>query len=388
MKNYAQNFGYFLPTKLLYGIDTIKSKLADEIKVLNTDKVTIVTDKGVIGAGLLSGVEETLKEKGIAYNIFDGVEPNPSTDTCYACFELAKVNCSGAFIAVGGGSPMDVAKSAAILMTNGGNLDDYEGVEKFEKDPLPIMAIPTTAGTGSEVTPFAVITIRSRNYKMTIVSNRFLPKVAFLDPTVLTTIPPHVAAACGMDALTHAIESFTNLVASPYTDAFGAEAIRLIGKYLRNYVANRADMEAAGAMCVASNQAGIAFAIARLGNCHAMAHPLGGFFNVPHGVANAILLPHTMKYNLLADSGKYKRIAALLGEDVSGLSDLEAAPIAVEAVQKLSNDVGIPKTLTEVGVKEDAIEAMSKDAMLSGNVKINPRMTTLKDIINLYKGAM
>ncbi|MDD2388733.1 MAG: iron-containing alcohol dehydrogenase [Desulfobacterales bacterium] len=388
MKNYNQAFGFYLPTKLVYEIGAIKNKLASEIKVLNTDTVTIVTDKGVIGAGLLKNVEAALNEKKITYNIFDGVEPNPSTDTCYQCAETAKAISAGAFIAVGGGSPMDVAKTAAILMTNGGNLDKYEGVDKFEKDPLPILAIPTTAGTGSEVTPFAVITIRARNYKMTIVSYRFLPKVAFLDPTVLTSIPPHIAASCGMDALTHAIESYTNLVASPFTDAFGAEAIRLIGKYLRAFVANRADMEAAGAMCVASNLAGIAFGIARLGNVHAMAHPLSGFFNVPHGVANAIILTKVMEYNMLADHGKYKRIAALMGEDVSGLSDLEAAPIAIEAVQNLADDVGIPKTLTEVGVKKDKIEEMAKDAMLSGNVKINPRMSTLKDIINLYLSAM
>jgi alcohol dehydrogenase len=223
---------------------------------------------------------------------------------------------------------------------------------------------------------------------MTIVSTRILPRVAILDPVVLKTVPAHVAAACGMDALTHAIESYINLVASPATDAFGAEAMRLIGKYLRKYVANRSNMEAAAGMLVASNLAGVAFGIARLGNVHAMAHPLGGFFNVPHGVANAILLPHVMKFNMLADDGKYKRIAELLGEDVSRLTDLEAAPLAIEAVEKLSAAIGIPKTLTEVGVKEDKIPAMSVDAMASGNVLINPRATKLEDIEDLYCGAM
>jgi alcohol dehydrogenase len=283
---------------------------------------------------------------------------------------------------------MDVAKATAILMTNGGNLDDYEGADKFENDPIPLLAIPTTAGTGSEATPYAVITIAKRNYKMTILSNKLLPKVAILDPMVLTYIPPHVAASTGIDAFIHAFESFINRVASPVTDAYGAEAMRLIGKYIRSFVANRQNMEAAAGMMIASNLAGVAFAIARLGNIHAMAHPLGGFFNVPHGVANAILLPHVAKFNMLADDGKYKRVAAFLGEDVAMMSDRDAAPLAVEVIERLCSDVGIPKTLTEVGVTEDKIPDMARDAMLSGNVLINPRSTTLEDIIALYTAAM
>jgi alcohol dehydrogenase class IV len=388
MKHFAQSFGFYLPTKIVYEIGAIKSKLPGEIKVLNTSRVLLVTDKGVAGAGLLKDVEEALKSNEIEYKIFDDVEANPSTDTCYKGYEIAKELGAGAVVAVGGGSPIDVAKAIAILMTNGGVLDEYEGLDKFKNDPLSVLAIPTTAGTGSEVTPFAVITIRARNYKMTIMSYRILPKVAILDPNVLTTVPPHVAAACGMDALTHAIESFINLASSPVTDAFGAEAIRLIGKYLRNYVANRKDMEAAAGMLVASTLAGVAFGIGRLGDVHAMAHPLGGYFNIPHGVANAILLPRVMKFNMLADCGKYRRIAQLLGENVSGLNEREAAQLAVEAVEKLSADIGIPKTLSEVGVTEDKIPAMAKDAMLSGNILVNPRTTTLEDVENLYRSAM
>lgn len=283
---------------------------------------------------------------------------------------------------------MDVAKVVAVLMTNGGDLETYEGLEKFENQPLPFLAIPTTAGTGSEATPFAVITVKARNYKMTIMSYRFLPKVALLDPSVISTVPPAVAAACGMDALTHAIESFTNTIACAPTDALGAEAIRLISKYLRSYVANRGNVEAAAGMLVASTLAGIAFGVVRLGDCHAMAHPVSGFYDVAHGVANAILLPHIMEFNALADNGKFKRIAALMGEDVDRLTDREAAPLAIEAVQKLSADINIPKTLSEVGVKEEGIPQMSIDAMASGNVKINPRATTLKDIENLFYSAM
>src|SRR5665648_354627 len=358
VNNYVEGFSFYLPTKLIYEVGAIKKKLSGEIKILNTNKVLVVTDPGVLKAGLLADVELTLKDNGIIYEVFSEVEANPSTDTCYKGYEIGKTMGAGALLTVGGGSAMDVAKAIAVLMTNGGDLTSYEGADKF------------------------------RNYKMSIASTRILPKVALLDPTVLNTLPPQIAAACGMDALTHAVESYINRASSPVTDAFGVEAIRLIGKYLRPFVANRANMEAAAGMMVASTLAGIAFCIARLGNVHAMAHPLGGFFNVPHGVANAILLPHVMKFNMLADNGKYKRIAELLGEDVNRLTDMEAAPLAVQAILKLSAAIGIPKNLTDVGVKEDKIAQMSVDAMASGNVKINPRVTVLADIEALYRGAM
>lgn len=383
--NYYNGFNFYLPTKLVYGVGAIQNKLAEELCNLRTASAIIVTDKGVVGAGLLKDLESTLNTAKIKYTIFDEVEPNPSTDTCYKGAEAAKSIEADVIISIGGGSSMDVGKTIAILMTNDGDLDAYEGAEKFSNEPLPVIAIPTTAGTGSEATPFAVITIKARNYKMTILSARIFPKIAILDPLVISTVPAHVAAACGMDALTHAIESFTNQLASPITDAIGVEAMRLIGKYLRAYVANRQNLEAAGGMLVASNLAGIAFGISRLGVCHAMAHPLGGFANVAHGVANAILLPHVMDFNKLADRGKYKRIAAALGEDVTGFTDLEAVDLAIGAVKKLSKDIGIPATLSEVGVKAEDIPQMSKDAMLSGNIAVNPRSATLQDIENLFK---
>lgn len=381
-------FEFCVPTKIVFQEYAVRNRLADQLKAFDSSKVLIITDKGVVGAGLMQDVEATLKMAGIRYAIFDSVEPNPSTDTCGKAFEAAKRIGAGALIAVGGGSPMDVAKSAGILMTNGGSLESYEGADKFSNPILPTICIPTTAGTGSELTPFAVITILAKHYKMTIYSSKCLPQVALLDPTLLSTVPPAVAAACGMDALTHAVESFINSATSPITESYASGAMRLIGKYLRAYVANRKNLEAAGAMLVASSMAGISFGVARLGDVHAMAHPLGGFFGVPHGVANAVLLPHVMRFNLLADNGKYRRIAELLGEDTSGLSDREAAPLAISAVEELANDVGIPKSLSAIGVTKDLIPAMSADAMKSGNVLINPRQTTIKDIENLFLAAM
>lgn len=374
--------------KTVFEVGAVKSKLTGEIRALKTNKVLLVTDPGVFNAGLLVDAEAALKKDGITYKVFSEVEANPSTETCYKGYDMAKEVGAGAIVAVGGGSAIDVSKAIAVLMTNGGDLESYEGVDKYANVPLPTIQVPTTAGTGSETTAMTVITIKARNYKMTILGDSMMPSVALLDPTLLRSLPPHVAAATGMDALTHALESYINLAATPFTDAYGFEAMRLVGQHLRHFVANRGDMEAASGMLVASNLAGVAFGEARLGNCHAMAHPLSGFFNIPHGVANAVLLPHIMKFNLLADNGKYKKIAALLGEDVDRLTDLEAAPLAIEAVEKLSKDVGIPATLTAVGCKEDKIHQMSLDAMLSGNIKINPRATVLADIEALYKGAM
>lgn len=381
-------FEFFVPTKILFQEYAVRNRLVEQIRAFKVSAIIVITDKGVVNAGLLKDAVAALDQAGITYAVFDEVEPNPSTDTCVKAFQAAQAIGAGATVAIGGGSAMDVAKAVGILMTNGGDLESYEGPNKFENQMLPMIGIPTTAGTGSELTPFVVITIRARHYKMTIFGIKCLPQVALLDPTLLSTVPPHVAAACGMDALTHAVESFINLQASPITDAYACEAIRLVGKYLRQYVANRGNMTAAGAMLVASSMGGVSFGVARLGNVHAMAHPLGGFFDLPHGVANAILLPHVMRYNLLADSGKYRRIAELLGEDCSGLSDREAARVAIEAVEELSRDIGIPRTLREVGVTEDLISSMSGDAMKSGNILLNPRQTTLQDIENLFKAAM
>lgn len=382
------NFEFCVPTRIVFQEHAVKNRLADQLKHLGSSRVLIITDKGVVGAGLLQDIEATLKAAGIQYAIFDSVEPNPSTDTCVKAFEAAKEIDARALIAVGGGSPIDTAKSAGILMTNGGSLESYEGAEKFSRPILPTICIPTTAGTGSELTPFAVITILAKHYKMTIFSSKCLPQVALLDPTLLSTVPPAVAAACGMDALTHAVESFINTTTSPITEGYACEAMRLIGKYLRAYAANRKNLEAAGAMLVASSMAGISFGVARLGNVHAMAHPLGGFFGIAHGVANAVLLPHVMRFNLVADNGKYRRIAEFLGKNTAGLSDREAAPLAIAAVEELANDIGIPKSLTALNVKKELIPAMSADAMKSGNVLINPRQTTIEDIEKLFMAAM
>lgn len=282
---------------------------------------------------------------------------------------------------------MDVAKAVGVLARYGGSITDYEGAHLVPGPIEPIIAIPTTAGTGSEVTAFSVITDSARNYKLTVFSYELLPKYALLDPELIMSVPPSTAAACGIDALIHALEAYLSLGATPFSDAMAEKAMELIGGNIRRYVANRKDKEAAGAMLSGSMFAGIAFAWARLGNVHAMSHPVSAFFNVPHGVANAILLPVVAEYNALADRGRYETIYNYIREKKEPAKDF-CPQMLVDEIRSLNRSLGIPANLAEVGVTEDKVPQMAEDAMKSGNIAVNPRQTTLKDVIALYHKAI
>ena len=293
---------------------------------------------------------------------------------------------SDLIIAFGGGSPIDVAKAVAILGTYGGAITDYEGVGKVPGPVIPIIAIPTTAGTGSEVTAFSVITDHSRNYKLTVGSNYLLPKCAILDPELIMSVPVKTASACGVDALVHAIESYISLKASPFSDMMALKALELIGKNLRAYVANRQNKIAADAMLQGSLYAGIAFSHARLGNVHAMSHPVSAYFDVPHGLANAILLPFVTEFNELSDKGKYYDIYRCIS--LAPVTKKDFVPhMLTQEIRVLNLSLDIPGTLVEVGVKEELFEFMTDDAMKSGNIAVNPRQTTRQDILDLYNKA-
>jgi len=374
------DFQFTMPTKVVYKSGAI-NELGTLLKDAGIHKVLVVTDPGIAKAGFLDVVNPALIAGDVEFKIFQDVEPNPSVDTVNkgaAIFDDFKFQ---GVIALGGGSPMDTAKAIAIKVTNSGDIPDYEGLDAFEKDPLPIFAVPTTAGTGSEVTPFAVITDRVKKYKLTIISPRIIPKVALLDPCLISKLPASIASSTGLDALTHAIESYVSLFSSPYSDSFAEKAIEMIGRNLRLFVANRTNEKAAGNMLVASLFAGLAFTHARLGNAHAMAHPLGGYFDVPHGVANAILLPYIMDYNRIANPEKFSRIAELMNEEPTPQG-------AVDAIKKLNRDLNIPEKLSHFGVKKDLISEMTEDAMKSGNVLANPRQTGPSEIKALYQMAI
>ncbi|MBU4278159.1 MAG: iron-containing alcohol dehydrogenase [Proteobacteria bacterium] len=376
----SQAFNFTLPTEIIFGAGALQN-LGDILRGDGIKAVLLVTDPGVAQAGLADAVSQGIEGSGIEVRVFQKVEPNPSVETVALGAALFDGFPFQAVVALGGGSPMDTGKAIAIMATNPGDLTDYQGVDKFNNDPLPIYAIPTTAGTGSEVTPFAVITNRSQKFKVPIGSQRILPRKAILDPTLLTGLPASVAAATGLDALTHALEAYISLEASLISDAFAEKAMQLIGGNLRLFVANRKNLHAAEAMLMASTLAGLAFAQARLGVVHAMAHPLGGFFDLPHGTANAVLLPSVMQFNSLACPEKFRRISLLLGGDASASS-------VAEMLRQLNRDLGIPADLASLGVKDEAISDMAEDAMKSINISVNPRQVTHGDLVALYRQVL
>lgn len=381
----ADLFTFEAPARLTFGAGAV-GKFPDLIAGFGR-RALVVSDPGIAKAGILDRVLGFLRDAHVSSDAFTSVEPNPSVETVEAAHALYRKSDAEFVVAVGGGSSMDVAKVVAVLAAHGGGVRDYEGIGKVPGPVVPSVAIPTTAGTGSEVTVFAVITDRQRRFKMTIGSPFLVPQVAICDPELTISMPKPLTAATGMDALTHGIECFINTTPNPIAKALAMESIRLIGGALRTAYQRGSDLPARSTMLLGSTMAAMAFTRTRLGNVHAMSHPLGAFFDVPHGVANAILLPYVMAWNLRSCLGTYPPIAVAMGEEVDGMPPERASERAVEAVQRLSRDVGIPEHLREVGVTRDAIPALATDAMKSGNVLVNPRPTTYDDIVDLFEKA-
>jgi alcohol dehydrogenase class IV len=380
------SFKYFMPTQVESG-NGISNKTGELIKELGAARVLIVTDKGVRAANLLEGIEKSLQAVSLDYEIFDDVEPNPSAETIRRATDYLKEHNSDAVLAVGGGSSIDTSKAIALMAKNPGDILDYEGVGKIINPPLPLIAIPTTAGTGSEVTNSTVITNKETSFKLAVLSSYVYPKLAILDPALTLNLPQGITASTGMDALTHAIESYTSKAASPISQALAIQAVKMIGENLTKCYFVGTDIEARENMLVASLMAGAAFAQSRLGNVHAISHTLGGVFNIPHGFANAALLPFVMKFNLPACAEQYKDIAVALGNDVSGLSTMEAAEKAIDTVIEMNKSMNIPLNIQELGVSLEYLPKLVQDSMRSGNVLINPRLTKAGDIQSIIEKA-
>lgn len=380
------DFNFRIPQNIEFGIGALE-KLPKILKESNSNHVFLVSDRGLEKIGVVDRVKNIIEKAQIKCTTYLDVIPNPTITVVTDATDLYKESGATSIIALGGGSPLDVSKAVGVLSTFGGEITDYEGLNKVPGPIVPIIAIPTTAGTGSEVTASSVITDEKRNYKFSIVSYETIPKYALLDPELIMTAPQAIAAACGIDALIHAIEAYLSKQSSPFSDAMAEKAMELIGKNLRNFVKNRGDKEAACGMMIGSNFAGISFAWARLGNVHAMSHPVSAFYHVPHGIANSVLLPTVMEYNSIVDNGRYEKIYNYIKEN-SGIVNNFKPEMLINELKKLNDDLGIPKSLSELGVKEDSIEDMAKDAMKSGNVLANPRETNLQNMIDLYKKAM
>ena len=381
-------YGFYIPTVTLMGIGAHR-QLGEQIKTLGAKKPFLVTDKGITAAGLTQQIVDLIKkETGSDTVVFDETVPNPTDKNVVDGLAAYEANGCDMIITLGGGSPHDCGKGIGIVSTNGGTIHDYEGVDQSTQAMPPFIAINTTAGTGSEMTRFCIITDTSRKIKMAIVDWRVTPAVAINDPLLMVGMPSFLTAATGMDALTHAVEAYVSTIATPVTDACALKAIELVSEYLRPVVANGDDLEARDKMAYAEYLAGMAFNNASLGHVHAMAHQLGGFYNLPHGVCNAILLPHVSRYNLIAKLDRYVDIAVAMGENVEGLSTREAAEKALTAIQSISQDVGIPANLTELGVKIEDLPTMAENAQKDACGMTNPRRPSLEDVIGIYTAAL
>ncbi|OGV53504.1 MAG: L-threonine dehydrogenase [Lentisphaerae bacterium GWF2_44_16] len=379
---------FFMPCVSLMG-EGCHKELGQVIKSLGCKKTFICTDAGMTKTGMSSKIAELIKNDTKTQPvIFDKAVPNPTDKNVEEGLALFKKNKCDMIITLGGGSAHDCGKAIGIVASNGGKIHDYEGVDKTSKPMPPFIAVNTTAGTGSEMTRFCIITDTSRHVKMAIIDWRATPNFAVNDPLLMVGMPPFLTACTGMDALTHAIEAYVSTIATPITDACAIEAIELIAENLRPAVANGNDMKARSAMAYAEFLAGMAFNNASLGYVHAMAHQLGGFYNLPHGMCNAILLPHVEKFNLISKMERFADIAIVLGENIEGLSAREAADLAIDAIITLSNDVGIPSGLKSQGVKEKDLKTMAENAMKDACGFTNPRVPNLNDVINIYKSAL
>jgi len=346
-----------------------------------------VTDRVLNENGVVQQITDVLDDSGIAYTIFDDVKPNPTTTNVHDGFEVFNSEACDFIISVGGGSPQDTASAIGILSTNGGNIADYEGINKSVNRSVPIVAISTTAGTAAEVTINYVITHEARKLKMIMVDPNCLPTIAINDPELMLLKPRGLTAATGLDALTHAIEGYTAKGAFELSDAIAYKSIELIGKYLVTAVENGDDLEARSGMGWGSYIAGLCYSNAGLGIVHSMAHQLGGEYDLPHGVANAMLLPYIMEFNMDAYPQKFADIARALGVDTSSATSVEeAAMMAVDAVREISRVVGIP-SLRETAFQVEDVEKLAQQALNDACTGANPKPVTKEDIIGLYMKA-
>ena len=364
-------------------------RLGQEAMNMEARKALLVTDQGVVNSGIEKKLKDQLEKSDVKVVIFDQVMSDPDIANAEACIEAAKKDRYDLIIGVGGGSSMDIASIASVMVTNTGTVYDYFGINLVKNPGIPTILIPTTAGTGAEVTPNAILTDTKEKLKKAVVSPHILPRVAIIDPLLHLSMPPSVTSSSGIDALTHAIESYTSNNATVLTDLFARESMIMIGRSLRTAVANGNDLEARYNMAIGSLYSGISLANAGVTAVHALAYPLGGQFNVAHGIANGLLLPYVMEFNVLGNLPKFAQVAQFLGEKAEHLSLLDQAYQAAKAVKAIYRDLKIPQSLTELKVPKEAIPRMAKAAVnvtrLMGN---NPRTMTVQDVERIYEKAL
>ena len=380
----------FILNELSYFGPGAREVLPEVVARLGKKKALVVTDAGLVKFGVAGKVTEVLDKAGIAYEIFSEVKPNPTVSNVKAGIDAFKKAEADFIIAIGGGSSMDTAKGIGIVINNPefSDIVSLEGCAPTKNKSVPIVALPTTAGTAAETTINYVIIDEEKQKKMVCVDPNDIPAVAIVDAELMYSLPKSLTAATGMDALTHAIEGYITKAAWEMSDMFEIEAIRMIARYLPIAVEEPSNPEGRNGMAVAQYIAGMAFSNVGLGLVHGMAHPLGSLFDVPHGVANALLLPTIMEFNLPSSVKKYGEIARAMGVDTNGMTDEQAAQAAVDAVRALAIKVGIPQHLSEIGISEKDIPALADQALADVCTPGNPREVTLDDIVALYKKVL
>ena len=348
--------------------------------------VLFVYDQGVKATGIVDRLTGILARHLINVIDFDGVLPDPPDHAVEKAAELAREKQIDLIVACGGGSSLDTAKAINILMTNSAPINDYEGIDKVTNPGVPLIAVPTTAGTASEMTSFCVVTDTIRKKKLVIGGKHVGPSIALVDPLLTQGMPPTLTAATGMDALTHAIEAYVSKAASVPTDVNAIKAIELISSNLLTATQNGHSVEARTGMALGSMMAGMAFNSTGLGLAHAIAHPLSAHCHLPHGLANAVVLPYVMQFNLIASPKKFKEIAVAMGEDISGMSELSAAEKSVDCVAKLNQQLNVP-TLAQCSVTPELFSRLADDALLELAIETNPRKVTKENILMILKEA-
>lgn len=384
---HPQTFTVTQPTQIQFGAGSIVN-LAKTVKDFNGSNVFLVVDPGLVKAGLISPITAPLKKAKIPFTVYDKIDPEPGLKLADKGTKIARKAGCDCVVGVGGGSAMDVAKAVAILLTNGGKAVDYLGLGLIKKPGVPKIMVPTSSGTGAEVTFTAVFINEKTGSKGGMNGDPLYPDAAILDPELTLSLPPHVTAFTGIDALTHALEAYTSTQAHTISEMYSLEAISLIADNLPSAYANGGNLKARSAMLMGSLLGGKALATAGVGLVHAMAYPMGGMFGIPHGLANAVLLPYVVDFNLIGNLEKFAILAETLGQNTDDLTLREAASLCVDALFDLNTDVGIPATLKDLDIPFDALPEMAEIALtVTRPVENNPRQPSLKDVISIYEIA-
>lgn len=378
---------FYIPSMNIIGADVLNDAMNTMVEY-GFRRTLIVTDTMLTRLGMAGNIQNALQERAIFSVIYDGTQPNPTTENVAEGLKLLQENNCDSVISLGGGSPHDCAKGIALVAANGGDIRDYEGVDRSAKPQLPMIAINTTAGTASEMTRFCIITDAERHIKMAIVDKHVTPLLSVNDSTLMMGMPKSLTAATGMDALTHAIEAYVSIAATPITDACALKAVAMISDNLTVAVEDGSNAQAREAMAYAQFLAGMAFNNASLGYVHAMAHQLGGFYNLPHGVCNAVLLPHVQVFNSQVAAARLRDCAAAMGVNVEGLNDAEGAAACIDAIRTLAQQVNIPAGLRDLGVKEEDIPLLATNALKDACGLTNPIQATHEQIVAIFHAAM